>query len=78
MNEVVSICQKDDKCRNDGICHFYSNNDIDKISEWQNGEEVSVLKRFNEFVNRVKRYEGEFRNSIKQNYPREGEGEEYV
>ena len=45
-NEIVSICQKDDECRNDGICYFYSNGIIDRISEWKNGEELIVLKRF--------------------------------
>ena len=45
-NEVISICKKDDECRNDGICYFYSNGIIDRISEWMNGEEVIVLKQF--------------------------------
>ena len=81
-NEVISICKKNESNQNDGICYFYSNGTIDHISEWKNGEELNVLKRFEgnkmiEFVNGVKRYEGEFRNSIKHNYPREGEGEEY-
>ena len=81
-NEIISICQKDDECRNDGICYFYVNGDIDRISEWKNGEEMNVLKRFEgkkmiEFVNGVKRYEGEYKDSIEHNYPREGKGEEY-
>ena len=81
-NEVISICKKNDKFENDGICYFYLNGEIDRISEWKNGEEVNVLKRFEgkkmiEFVNGVKRYEGEYRDSIKYNYPREGNGEEY-
>ena len=81
-NEIISICQKDEEGRNDGICYFYSNGKIDKVSEWKNGEELNVLKRFEgkkmiEFVNGVKRYEGEYRDSIKHNYPREGKGEEY-
>ena len=81
-NEVISVCKKDDECRNDGICYFYSNGNIDRISEWKNGEELNIVKRFEgkkmiEFVNGVKRYEGEYRDSIKHNYPREGEGEEY-
>ena len=81
-NEVISVCKKDDECRNDGICYFYSNGNIDRISEWKNGEELNVLKRFEgkkmiEFVNGVKRYEGEFRDSMKDGYLREGEGEEY-
>ena len=81
-NEVISICHKNEEGNNDGICYFYSNGKIDKVSEWKNGEELNILKRFEgkkmiEFVNGVKRYEGEYRDSIKHNYPREGEGEEY-
>ena len=81
-NEVISICQKDDQGNNDGICYFYSNGEIDRISECKNGEEVSILKRFNgktmmEFVNGIKQYEGGFRDSVTANYPREGQGEEY-
>ena len=74
--------EMNEKNENDGICYFYSNGKIDKVSEWKNGEEVNVLKRFEgkkmiEFVNGVKRYEGEYRDSIKHNYPREGNGKEY-
>ena len=81
-NELISICQKDDQGNNDGICYFYSNGEIDRISEWKNGEEVSILKRFKgkimmEFVNGIKQYEGGFRDSVTANYPREGQGEEY-
>ena len=32
-NEVISICQKDEEGNNDGICYFYSNGKIDRISE---------------------------------------------
>ena len=81
-NEIISICKKNEEGRNEGICYFYLNGKIDKVSEWKNGDEVNVLKRFEgkrmiEFVNGVKRYEGEYRDSIKHNYPREGKGEEY-
>ena len=81
-NELISICQKDDQGNNQGVCYFYSNGEIDRISEWKNGEEVSILKRFKgkimmEFVNGIKQYEGGFRDSVTANYPREGQGEEY-
>ena len=32
-NEVISICKKDKEGRNDGICYFYLNDEIDKVSE---------------------------------------------
>ena len=81
-NEIISICQKDEEGNNDGICYFYSNGKIDKVSEWKNGEELNILRRFEgkkmiEFVNGVKRYEGEYRDSMTDGYCREGEGKEY-
>ena len=81
-NEVISICKKDEEGRNEGICYFYSNGEIDRISEWKNEEELNVLKRFEgnkmiEFVNGVKRYEGEYQDSMIDGYLREGEREEY-
>ena len=45
-NEVISICKKNEEGKNDGICYFYSNGDLDKVSEWKNGKEFNVLKRF--------------------------------
>ena len=35
--EVISICKKNEEDRNDGICYFYVNGEIDRISEWKNG-----------------------------------------
>ena len=32
-NEVISICKKDEEGRNDEICYFYLNDEIDRISE---------------------------------------------
>ena len=81
-NEVISICHKNKNNQNDGICYFYSNSKINRISKWKNGKEMSILKQFEgdkmiELVKGVKRYEGGYRDSIKHRYPREGEGEEY-
>ena len=81
-NEVISICKKNEKNENDGICFFYVNGKIDKVSEWKNGKELNVLKRFEgkkmiEFEDGVKRYEGEYRDSMTDGYCREGNGKEY-
>ena len=45
-NEMISICKKDEEGRNEGICYFYVNGNIDHISEWKNDKEVNVLKHF--------------------------------
>ena len=72
-NEVISICQKDEEGNNDGICYFYSNGKIDKVSEWKNGEEVSDSGdcRIYDEPNKVF-FEGYFENG-----KREGKGKEF-
>ena len=37
-NEVVSICRKNKYGKNNGICYFYSNGVIDRVSRWKNGK----------------------------------------
>ena len=81
-NEVISICEKNDKFENDGICYFYVNGKINRVSKCKNGEEICVLKQFEgnkmiEFVNGLKQYEGEYKDSIENDYCREGKGKEY-
>ena len=81
-NEVISICQKNEDNENDGICYFYVNGKIHKVSEWESGKELSILKRFEgekmiEFEDGLKQYEGEYRDSVKDGYLREGNGKEY-
>ena len=81
-NEVISICKMDDKFGNDGICYFYVNGKINRVSKCKNGEEICVLKQFEgnkmiEFVDGLKQYEGEYKDSIENDYCREGKGKEY-
>ena len=80
--ELISICHKNKKYENDGICYFYSNSKIDKVSEWKNGKEVNVLKRFEgnkmtEYKNGMMIYKGGYLNNIESDYARHGMGEEY-
>ena len=72
-NEIISICKKNDKFENDGICYFYSNGEIDRISEWKNGEEISDSGycRIYDEPHHVF-FEGYFENG-----KREGRGKEY-
>ena len=81
-NELLSICHKNKKYENDGICYFYSNGAISKESEYKNGEEVNVLKRFEgnkmiEYKNGMMIYKGGYLNTIESDYARHGMGEEY-
>lgn len=71
--KLKCICKKDNQGRYEGICYFYENGIIIKISEWHEGKEISldgVCKIYDEYHN--VRYEGEFRNGR-----REGKCTEY-
>lgn len=46
VGNLVSICQKDTQGRNHGICYFYQNGCIAKISNWKHGAETEVLSLF--------------------------------
>ena len=81
-NELISICHKNKKYENDGICYFYVNGSISKVSEWKNGDELNVLKRFEgnkmiEYKNGMMIYKGGYLNRIEYDYCRHGMGEEY-
>ena len=82
-NKVVSVSKRDEYGRKHGICYFYNEDGtINRVSEWKKGEEKCVIKQFNgnqmvEFKNGTKRYEGEYVNSVKCDYKRNGKGVEY-
>ena len=81
-NELISVSKMDDMGRNQDVCYIYSNGKIDRVSKWKNGIEISILKRFEgkkmtEYVDGSRIYEGEYRNSVEDHYPREGKGDEY-
>ena len=42
-NQLVTICSQDKDEKNDGICYFYSNGRINRVSFWEHGDR-SVMK----------------------------------
>ena len=44
--EMVSMFQIDDIGLYDGICYIYFNGEISKISRWEHGKEMEILKKF--------------------------------
>ena len=82
-NKVLSVSKRDEYGRKIGICYFYNeDNSIIRVSEWNEGKEKCVIKQFYgnqmiEFKNGTKRYEGEYVNSLKCEYKRDGKGKEY-
>ena len=80
--KTASITRKDKQGKNEGICYFYSNGKISRVSEWKEGREVSLIKRMagstmTMYRNGKKVYEGGFLDSFEKGYPQNGEGEEY-
>ena len=82
--KLMSISERDIFGRKTGICYFYDDKcHISKISTWVNGEEISILKQFSgnimiEYIDGIRRYEGCFRDSFRDNYPYQGQGKEYA
>ena len=79
---TVRICQINENGRYEGISYIYINDEISRVSRWEDGKEIEVIKTFcgnmmTEYKNGKKRYEGGFANSLELNYQREGQGEEY-
>ena len=82
-NQLFAIYGQDKEEKREGVCYFYSNGSISRISFLSHGKEVKLIKQFNgsameEFYeNGQKCYEGGFLDSFELDYPRNGDGEEY-
>ena len=79
---LLRVCQLDEDGRFDGLSYIYLNGCIDKVSRWEAGKEIEVIKEFSgntmtEFKNGKMIYSGGYRKSILSHYQREGEGKEY-
>ena len=82
-NQVIYICGRDKDEKNDGICYLFSNEEIQRISLWEHGTEMKLIKQFNgtsmiEYNDDGQKcYEGEYLKVDDLNYLRNGRGEEY-
>ena len=82
--KLICISKRNNNGRKEGKCYFYDDTErISQVSEWKNGEEISVIKKFNgskmiEYKNGIRFYEGGYRDSINEDYPYEGEGREFA
>ena len=79
---LCRICQLNKKREYNGLCYQYHNNQIVRVTRWNEDKETEVMKLFangimTELKNGKKHYVGEFNDSIESNYQREGKGEEY-
>ena len=80
-DKLIRICQKDDYGVDNGMCYLYKDFKVRRISIWENGKEVTLLKQFRgdimtEYHHGKIVYEGEFLDCLEYNYPRNGAGEE--
>ena len=65
-NHLKSICKKDNEGRYEGICYFYENDIITRISEWHEGREIST-SGYCEVYDQPNHvwYEGGFENGLR-------------
>ena len=81
-SHLISICQYSEDHMKNGKCYLFEGNSIRKIVCFANGKEKNCIKEFNgeemtEYDNGGNViYEGCFENSLKNDYPRHGEGNE--
>ena len=79
-NNLISICQYNEEHVKNGKCYLYEGNSIRKIVSFDNGQEKDCFKEFNgeemtEYDKGGKEcYIGGYENSLKTDYPRNGEG----
>ena len=82
-HKLVSISQRDDFGRKEGICYMYNDAKIIQVSYWEQGKEIRVIKEFNGLTmteydeKKQKLYEGEYLDSFEFDYPRHGKGTSY-
>ena len=82
-DDIINIGQRDEYGQLEGKCYFYRNNgEITRISKWDEGKELNVIKEFIgnkmiEYKKGVRFYEGCYRDSFDLDYFYEGEGKEF-
>ena len=89
--KMVSLFQIDDNGLNHGICYFYCNGEISKISRWGHGKETELLMKFNGPImkvlkNGIELYSGGYRKesdfeyipSFKMDVETESDSEESI
>ena len=68
-----SVCKKDEEGRNDGVCFFYENGEISRLSEWHEGKETPFNGHFRLYDETNRKWiEGEYKDGV-----RNGESREY-
>ena len=43
---VISICEKNENGMNEGLCYYFESGSLDRVSIWENNEEISIVYRF--------------------------------
>ena len=78
---VISICKRNENGMNEGLCYYFESGSLDRVSIWENNEEISIVYRFKngkmiEYNDGVKCFEGYYEGSIEKGFSRKY-GEEY-
>ena len=81
-HSLITVCQYDKNHKKNGICYLFNGKSILKIAVFENGKEIITLKEFNQ--NQMTEYDtegsvmykGEYEESLKKDFPRNGKGSE--
>ena len=84
-DEVIAIYHKNDKGEDHGLCAFYENENLYKISRYENGKELYPVYLINNNANTMEyyyegvlKYKGNFKRVAPWCFWRQGLGEEYA
>ena len=71
-NNLISICKRNENGQYEGICYFYKDDKLIKISKWENGKEVSMNGSCKFYDEPHKTwYEGGYENGLREGKCRE-------
>ena len=71
-NNLISICKRNENGQYEGICYFYKDDRLIKISKWENGKEVSMNGSCKFYDEPHKTwYEGGYENGLREGKCRE-------
>ena len=79
---LISICKYNENHQKNGLCFCYDGETVKGVVIFENGNEKEIVKSFNKMTmyeydddgNVI--YKGEYEDSLQNEYPRDGEGEE--
>ena len=82
-NEIISVCKYNENHKKDGLCYFYENGKVNRVTCFENGIEKNTIQEFKgksmiEYDKNGKMtYQGQYTGSISNGFKPSGKGNYY-